>query len=133
MVQTLGVQPQVLKQTTAIAYPSRAATSTNPDPGIAIASALRNAVKSQYTPDQWRPVAQSVFDRLRQKKRDALCGYILTLLAIKQFGAVDTNGLFEYFLVDPGMEPVVQTSQQLHDVVPAAVVQRPEHLVEHEE
>ncbi len=111
MIQTLGVQPQVLKQTTAIAYPSRAVTSTNPDPGITIASALRNAVKSQYTPDQWRPLAQSVFDRLRQKKRDALCAYILTLPAIKQFGAVDTNDLFEYFLVDPGMEPVVQTSR----------------------
>jgi hypothetical protein len=109
MVQTLGVQPQVLKQTTGIVYPSRA--TTNPDPGFAIASALRNAVKSQYTPDQWRPVAQSVFDPLRQKKRDALCAYVLNLQAIEQFGATDTNGLFEYFLVDPGMEPVVQTSR----------------------
>jgi hypothetical protein len=56
-------------------------------------------------------VAQSVFDPLRQKKRDALCAYILTLSAIVKFGATDTNGLFEYFLVDPGMEPVVQTSR----------------------
>jgi Neuraminidase-like domain/Putative peptidoglycan binding domain/Salmonella virulence plasmid 28.1kDa A protein len=111
MAQTLGVQSQVLKQTTAIAYPSRGATSGNPDPGQVLASALRNAVKSQYTPDQWRPVAQSIFDSLRQKKRDALCAYILNLPAIKQFGAVDINGLFEYFLVDPGMEPVVQTSR----------------------
>jgi hypothetical protein len=109
MVQTLGVQPQVLKQTTGIVYPSRA--TTNPDPGFVIASTLRNAVKSQYTPDQWRPVAQSVFDPLRQKKRDALCAYVLTLKQIEQFGATDTNGLFEYFLVDPGMEPVVQTSR----------------------
>ena len=109
MVQTLGVEPQILKQTTGIVYPSRAAT--NPDPGFAIASALRNAVKSQYTPGQWRPVAQSVFDPLRQKKRDALCAYILGLPAIEQFGATDNNGLFEYFLVDPGMEPVVQTSR----------------------
>ena len=111
MVQILGVQPQVVKQTTGIVYASRATASMNADPGIAIASALRNAVKSQYTPDQWRPVAQSVFDPLRQKKRDALCTYILTLPAIAQFGATDTNGLFEFFLVDPGMEPVVQTSR----------------------
>jgi hypothetical protein len=111
LVQTLGVQPQVLGQTTGIAYPSRATASANLDPGAAIASALRNALKSQYTPDQWRPVAQSVFDPLRQKKRDALCAYILTLKAIQQFGATDTNGLFEFFLVDPGMEPVVQTSR----------------------
>ena len=31
------------------------------------------------------------------------------------------------------IEPVVQPPQELDDVVPAAVVQRPEHLVEHEE
>ena len=109
MVQNLGIQPQVLKQTTAIVYPSRA--TTNPDPGFAIGAALRNAVRSQYTADQWRPVAQSVFDPLRQKKRDALCAYILNLPVIEKFGAKDTNGLFEYFLVDPGMEPVVQTSR----------------------
>ena len=109
MVQVLGVQPQVLNQTTGIVYPSRATGTT--DPGAVIASLLRNAVKSQYTPDQWRPAAQSVFDPLRQKKRDALCAYVLDLPAIISFGATDTNGLFEYFLVDPGMEPVVQTSR----------------------
>jgi peptidoglycan hydrolase-like protein with peptidoglycan-binding domain len=109
MVQNLGVQPQVLTQTTGIVSASRATVS--PDPGFGIAAALRNAVKSQYQPDQWRPLAQSIFDPLRQKKRDALCAFILGLPVIRQFGATDTNGLFEYFLVDPGMEPVVQTSR----------------------
>ena len=109
MVQNLGVQPQVLTQTTGIVAASRVTAAT--DPGFGIAAALRNAVKSQYQPAQWRPLAQSILDPLRQKKRDALCAYILGLPAIKQFGATDTNGLFEYFLVDPGMEPVVQTSR----------------------
>ena len=111
LVQTLGVQPEVLTQTTGIISPTRATAPVNPDTGVAIAAALRNAVRSQYTPDQWRPLAQSIFDPLRQKKRDALCAQILTLPAIVNFGATDTNGLFEYFLVDPGMEPVVQTSR----------------------
>jgi peptidoglycan hydrolase-like protein with peptidoglycan-binding domain len=111
LVQTLGVQPQTLAQTTRIVHSGRAAVSTIADEGSAIASSLRNAVKSQYTPDQWRPVAQSVMDPLRQMKRDALSGYLLTLPAIIDFGATDSNGLFEYFLVDPGMEPVVQTSR----------------------
>lgn len=109
MVQTLGIRPAVLQQTTGIVSSARATTS--PDPGIGIASSLRNAVKSQFTPDAWQPVAQSIFDPLRQRKRDSLCAYILTLSAPRQFGATDTNGLFEYFLVDPGMEPVVQTSR----------------------
>ncbi len=109
MVQTIGIRPAVLQQTTGIVSSARATTS--PDPGIAIASTLRNAVKSQFTPDAWQPVAQSVFDPLRQRKRDSLCAYLLTLAPLVQFGAQDTNGLFEYFLVDPGMEPVVQTSR----------------------
>jgi hypothetical protein len=109
LVQTLGIRPAVLQQVTGIVASSRATTS--PDPGLGIASGLRNAVKSQFTPDAWQPVAQSVFDPLRQRKRDSLCAYLLTLAPLKEFGATDTNGLFEYFLVDPGMEPVVQTSR----------------------
>jgi hypothetical protein len=101
----------VLGQITGIVYPSRAASSDKPDPGVTIAANLRNALKAQYTPDIWRPIAKSVFDPLRQAKRDALCDYILNLPAIKNFGVTDQNGLFEYFLVDPGMEPVVQTSR----------------------
>jgi hypothetical protein len=111
MVQTLAVQPKVLGQITGIVYPSRAATSANADPGTTIAAALRNAIKAHYTPDTWRPIAQSIFDPLRKAKRDALCAYVMNLLGIQSFGITDRNGLFEYFLVDPGMEPVVQTSR----------------------
>ena len=32
----------------------------------------RTPCKAQYTPDQWRPIAQSVFDRCARRKRDAL-------------------------------------------------------------
>jgi peptidoglycan hydrolase-like protein with peptidoglycan-binding domain len=111
MVQTLAVQPKVLGQITGIVYPSRAASSDKPDPGATIAAALRNAIKARYTPELWRTIAESVYDPLRQAKRDALCAYILNLPAIQSFGVIDRNGLFEYFLVDPGMEPVVQTSR----------------------
>jgi peptidoglycan hydrolase-like protein with peptidoglycan-binding domain len=111
MVQTLAVQPKVLGQITGIVYPSRAASSDKTDTGATIAAALRNAIKAQYTPELWRPIAKSVFDPLRQAKRDALCAYTLNLPAIESFGVTDRNGLFEYFLVDPGMEPVVQTSR----------------------
>jgi peptidoglycan hydrolase-like protein with peptidoglycan-binding domain len=111
MLQTLAVKPRALGQLTGIVYPSRAASSDKPDPGATIVAALRNAIKTRYTPDLWRPIAQSVFDPLRQAKRDALCAYILNLPAIQSFGVTDRNGLFEYFLVDPGMEPVVQTSR----------------------
>jgi Neuraminidase-like domain/Salmonella virulence plasmid 28.1kDa A protein len=111
MIQTLEVEPKTLGQVTGIIYPARAVISAKADPGATIAAALRNTMKAQFTPDLWRPIAQSVFDPLRQAKRDALCAYVLNLPAIQNFGVTDQNGLFEYFLIDPGMEPVVQTSR----------------------
>src|SRR5262249_36296320 len=71
-----------------------------------IAAAFKNAVKAQYTTEQWRPIAKSVFDVLRRRKRDALVSYLRDTLKLQS-----SNQLFEYFLVDPGMEPVVQTSR----------------------
>jgi ABC toxin-like protein/neuraminidase-like protein/virulence plasmid A protein len=102
LVQTVGIPVASLAASTLIASPT---PSTDPTPNQ-IATDFKNSVKAQYTTDQWRPIAQSVFDPLRKKKRDALVAYLLNELTLD-----DSNQLFEYFLVDPGMEPVVQTSR----------------------
>jgi hypothetical protein len=99
LVQILGLPVQAVSASTAIAT----AAPASPD---VIAANFKNAVKAQYTPDQWRPIAQSVFDPLRQAKRDALVSYLINALSLE-----NSEQLFEYFLVDPGMEPVVQTSR----------------------
>ena len=99
LVQVIGLPVAALVQSTAIVSPAP------PSPDL-IAENFKNAVKAQYTPDQWRPIAQSVFDPLRRKKRDALVAYLVNALALQT-----SDQLFEYFLVDPGMEPVVQTSR----------------------
>jgi hypothetical protein len=99
LVQILRLPVQALSASLAIATPA----PTSPD---AIAADFKNAVKAQYNSDQWRPIAQLVFDRLRQKKRDALVAFLVDALGLES-----SNQLFEYFLVDPGMEPVVQTSR----------------------
>ncbi len=98
-VQLLGLPVQ------AVAAASAIATLAPAYPDV-IAANFKNAVKAQYSPDQWRPIAQSVFDPLRRKKRDALVPYLVNALQLE-----NSNQLFEYFLVDPGMEPVVQTSR----------------------
>ena len=69
---------------------------------------LRNTLKARYDTDDWQRVAQAIFDPLRQKKRDALVAYILHDHPEK---FERPEQLFEYFLIDPGMEPVVQTSR----------------------
>lgn len=103
--QALQLQ-QIVRLPVASLTAATAIVSANPASPDLIAANLKNAVKAQYTPDSWRPIAQSVFDPLRRKKRDALVAYLVNNLALE-----NSNQLFEYFLVDPGMEPVVQTSR----------------------
>ncbi|MDR3483154.1 MAG: neuraminidase-like domain-containing protein [Burkholderiaceae bacterium] len=100
--QLLGIPVAALTAATNIVALAPPATPT-PDQ---IAGDFKNAVMALYTADAWRPVAQSVFDKLRQKKRDALVAYLLNTMHFD-----NENQLFEYFLVDPGMEPVMHTSR----------------------
>lgn len=74
----------------------------------AIAEDIRNTLKARYNPTDWQRVAQAIFNPLRQKKRDALVAYILPRHP-ERFERQEQ--LFEYFLIDPGMEPVVLTSR----------------------
>lgn len=73
---------------------------------FSIARDLRNTVNARYEPENWQRIAQSIFDKLRQRKRDTLVAYIM-----HKEGFERIEQLFEYFLIDPGMEPVVQTSR----------------------
>src|SRR6185369_3265466 len=77
-----------------------------PEERFEIARDVRNTVKAHFEPAAWQRVAQSIFDKLRQRQRDALVAYIM-----HQRGLERLEELFEYFLIDPGMEPVVQTSR----------------------
>ena len=76
------------------------------EPRPAMARDAREAIKAGMSPEAWRRVAQPIFDRLRRRQRDALTGFVLRQ---RKLGTVEK--LYEYFLADPGMEPVVQTSR----------------------
>lgn len=73
---------------------------------FAIARRIRDTVKAKYPVESWQTIAQPIFDKLRQQQRDALVAYIM-----HRRGFDRLEQLFEYFLIDPGMEPVVQTSR----------------------
>lgn len=94
LIAQLGVAPEAIK---------RWAT---PAPTLAVARDVRDTVKAKYNQERWRRFAQPIFDHLRQRRRDALVAHIV------HTGGFDRmEQLFEYFLVDPGTEPVVQTSR----------------------
>ena len=77
-----------------------------PQPDASVAIDVRNTVKSRYEPETWQGIAKAIFDPLRQHQRDALDAYIMH---IQDLDSVEK--LFEYFLIDPATEPVVQTSR----------------------
>jgi hypothetical protein len=103
LVQIVGIPAGSLTASTVIASFAPPAGSPAPD---LVAANFKNAVKSQYTNDAWLPIAKSVFDPIRRRKRDALVAYL-----VQELGLENAEQLFEYFLVDPAMEPVVQTSR----------------------
>ena len=73
---------------------------------MAVARQLRDAVRACYDVTTWRRVAQPIFDTLRQRRRDALVAWVM-----HTDGFDRVEQLFEFFLVDPGTEPVLQTSR----------------------
>jgi hypothetical protein len=76
------------------------------DRDFVTAQDLRNTVKARYEHDAWQRVAQPISEKLRQSRRDALAAHVMHRLGFERM-----EELFEYFLIDPGMEPVVQTSR----------------------
>lgn len=77
-----------------------------PEPDAASARALRDAVRARFDEATWRRVAPSIFDPLRRLRRDALVAHLLHRHRLSR-----VEELYEHFLLDPAMEPVVQTSR----------------------
>ena len=73
---------------------------------FAIARGVKEAIKARFDPDGWQRIVQPIFDALRQRQRDALVAYVM-----QKNNFSTREQLYEYFLIDPGMEPVVQTSR----------------------
>lgn len=101
VVERFGVPVASLQEWTHIVNPA-----TTPEEHFAIARDLKEAIRARFDPETWLRVAQPIFDKLRQHQRDALVSHVM-----HQHGFDRLEQLYEYFLIDPGMEPVVQTSR----------------------
>ncbi len=101
IVDSLGVSVADLLDWTHIVAPN--ATDNE---RFTIAHDLKEAVKAHLDQATWQRVAQPIFDKLRQRQRDALSAFIMQMNKFER-----AEQLYEYFLIDPGMEPVVQTSR----------------------
>lgn len=77
---------------------------------------LQAALRARYDAADWRDVVRPINDEMRSLQRDALVACILHQMRSHPESAhVDTpDKLFEYFLMDVQMEPVMQTSRIRH-------------------
>lgn len=101
VVERFGVPVRSLLEWTRIVSPA-----STPEQRFGITCDLKEAIKARFEPETWQRVAQPIFDTLRQTQRDALVAHVMHL-----HGFARIEQLYEYFLIDPGMEPVVQTSR----------------------
>jgi len=74
---------------------------------LANAVAIKNAVRSKYDESQWLAIAEPVQDKLRDRQRAALVGY---LVASQKFG-VDEFDLYDRFLIDVEMTACMLTTR----------------------
>ena len=103
IITKLGVPVKAVERWTRIVNPGTSANASE-----TIARELRDTIKTRYEVENWQRIARPIFDNLRRRQRYALVAHILH---VHPEGFTNANQLFEYFLIDPGMEPVVQTSR----------------------
>jgi peptidoglycan hydrolase-like protein with peptidoglycan-binding domain len=83
------------------------------DPTMETVRTLQAALRARYEHSAWLAVLQSINDELRILQRDALLAQILHTMGKKKATEhIDTpEKLFEHFLIDVEMEPIMQTSR----------------------
>ncbi|MET3934840.1 neuraminidase-like domain-containing protein [Arthrobacter sp. OAP107] len=77
----------------------------------ATAQLLKRAVAAAYDETDGLEIAGQLSDSIRAHQRDALVAYLLTRPEIRQWGATDADGLYEYLLIDVQMGSCMDTSR----------------------
>jgi len=77
----------------------------------AVAIDVQNAIRAKYSEKDWADFAPTVTNPLRERRRDALVNYLLVQQPLKDWGVIDADSLFEYFLIDVQMSACMDTSR----------------------
>jgi hypothetical protein len=81
------------------------------NPTWKLAKSIRQTIRGKYSASDYEQAIKPSHDQLRKNQRDALIAYLLSKPSIRQWGATDANGLFEFFLLDVQMGSCMQTSR----------------------
>jgi hypothetical protein len=75
------------------------------------AQSVKSTVKAKYEEADWLSVAGGLSDKIRENQKQALISRLLTIDKLRNWGATDADGLFEYFLIDVQMGACMDTSR----------------------
>ncbi|KAK3937415.1 hypothetical protein QBC46DRAFT_319727 [Diplogelasinospora grovesii] len=76
-----------------------------------IAEDIQKTARSRYNLKTWPDAVKPANDILRENQKQALISYLLVQDEILALDIHDADGLFEYFLIDTQMTPLVETSR----------------------
>lgn len=76
-----------------------------------IAEDIRKAIRARFDQEDWEQVVKPLNDQLREHQKQALISYLLIQPDLIEWGVVDADSLFEFFLIDVQMDACMETSR----------------------
>ena len=76
-----------------------------------IAEGVRANLRGRYDQEDWEQVVKPLNDQLREDQKQALISYLLVQPDLREWGVVDADSLFEFFLIDVQMDACMETSR----------------------
>ena len=76
-----------------------------------IAEGIRATLRARYDQEDWEQVVKPLNDQLREDQKQALISYLLVQPDLIDWGVVDADSLFEFFLIDVQMDACMETSR----------------------
>ena len=80
-------------------------------PSHAIAENIRNAVRAAMSLTDWETAIKPIFDGLRKSQSQALVSYLTVQPELVAQNVIDSDSLFEFFLIDVNMGACLETSR----------------------
>lgn len=77
-----------------------------------VSRAIQQQARSRFSPTDWTTAVRPLNNLLRENQRAALVSYLLVQQRfVRENNIVDADSLFEFFLIDVQMKPLVETSR----------------------
>lgn len=76
-----------------------------------IAESIQKTLRSRYDQEDWEQVVKPLNDQLREDQKQALINYLLVQQDLIDWGVIDADSLFEFFLIDVQMGACMETSR----------------------